>query len=109
MSVLGELGGLVGWEQGRISPGIYFDEEVYRREHARIFEGGWVPVGHEDMVRNPGDYVTNYMREAPVMRVRDRAGAVRGLANKCRDRGHRVRRFDRGTVRGWPGSYRRWR
>ena len=39
MSVLGELGSLVGWERGRISPGIYFDEEVYRREHARIDNG----------------------------------------------------------------------
>src|SRR5262249_32639218 len=37
MSVLGELGSLVGWERGRISPAIYFDQEVYRREHARIF------------------------------------------------------------------------
>ena len=31
MSVLGDLGSLVGWERGRVSPGIYFDEEVYRR------------------------------------------------------------------------------
>jgi phenylpropionate dioxygenase-like ring-hydroxylating dioxygenase large terminal subunit len=108
MSVLGELGSLVGWERGRISPGIYFDEEVYRREHARIFEGGWVPVGHEDMVRNPGDYVTNYMGEVPVILVRDRAGTVRVLVNKCRHRGNQVCLFDRGNVRGWTCSYHGW-
>ena len=67
MSVLGELGSLVGWERGRISPAIYFDPEVYRREQARVFEGSWVPVGHEDMVRNPGDYVANYVGEVPVI------------------------------------------
>ena len=108
MSVLGELGSLVGWERGRVSPGIYFDEEVYRREHARIFEGGWVPVGHEDMVRNPGDYVTNYMGEVPVILVRDRAGTVRVLVNKCRHRGNQVCLFDRGNVRGWTCSYHGW-
>src|ERR1700726_1413795 len=82
MSVLGELGSLVGWERGRISPAIYFDEEVYRREQARVFAGGWVPVGHEDMVRRPGDYVTNYMGEVPVIVLRDRGGVVRVLVNK---------------------------
>ena len=108
MSVLGELGSLVGWEQGRISPGIYFDEEVYRREQARIFEGSWLPVGHEDMVRNPGDYVTNYMGEVPVILARDRAGTVRVLVNKCRHRGNQVCLFDRGNVRGFTCSYHGW-
>jgi len=108
MSVLGELGSLVGWEQGRISPAIYFDEEVYRRELARIFEGSWLPVGHEDMVRNPGDYVTNYMGEVPVILVRDRGGRVRVLINKCRHRGNQVCLFDRGNVRGFTCSYHGW-
>jgi phenylpropionate dioxygenase-like ring-hydroxylating dioxygenase large terminal subunit len=108
MSVLGELGSLVGWERGQISPAIYFDEEVYRREHARIFEGSWVPVGHEDMVRNPGDYVTNYMGEVPVIVVRDRAGSVRVFVNKCRHRGNQVCLFDRGNVRGFTCSYHGW-
>ncbi len=39
MSVLGELGSLVGWERGRISPAIYFDEEVYRREQCPDLRG----------------------------------------------------------------------
>ena len=100
--------GLVGWERGQISPAIYFDEEVYRREHARVFEGGWVPVGHEDMVRDPGDYVTNYMGEVPVILVRDQAGSVRVFINKCRHRGNQVCLFDRGNVRGLTCSYHGW-
>lgn len=108
MSVLGELGSLVGWEQGRISPAIYFDPQVYRREHARVFEEGWVPVGHADMVRSPGDYVTNYLGEVPVIVVRDRGGTVRVLVNKCRHRGNQVCLFDRGNVRGFTCSYHGW-
>jgi phenylpropionate dioxygenase-like ring-hydroxylating dioxygenase large terminal subunit len=108
MSVLGELGSLVGWEQGRVSPAIYFDQEVYRRELERIFAEGWVPVGHEDMVRNPGDYVTNYLGEVPVIVVRDRAGTVRVLVNKCRHRGNQVCLFDRGNVPGFTCSYHGW-
>ena len=108
MSVLGELGSLVGWERGRISPAIYFDPEVYRREHARIFEGSWVPVGHEEMVRNPGDYVANYLGEVPVIVARDRAGVIRVLINKCRHRGNQVCLFDRGNVRGFTCSYHGW-
>jgi phenylpropionate dioxygenase-like ring-hydroxylating dioxygenase large terminal subunit len=108
MSVLDELGSLVGWERGRISPAIYFDDEVYRREHARIFEESWVPVGHEDMVRSPGDYVTTYMGEVPVIVVRDRGGSVRVLVNKCRHRGNQVCLFDRGNVGGFTCSYHGW-
>jgi nitrite reductase/ring-hydroxylating ferredoxin subunit len=108
MSVLGELSSLVGWERGRIFPAIYFDEEVYRREQARIFAEGWVPVGHADMVRNPGDYVTNYLGEVPVIVVRDRAGTIRVLVNKCRHRGNQVCLFDRGNVRGFTCSYHGW-
>jgi phenylpropionate dioxygenase-like ring-hydroxylating dioxygenase large terminal subunit len=108
MSVLGELGSLVGWERGQISPAIYFDPEVYRREHARVFAGSWVPVGHEDMVRNPGDYVANYVGEVPVIVARDRAGTIRVLINKCRHRGNQVCLFDRGNVRGFTCSYHGW-
>ena len=67
MSTVDELQHLVEWEQGLVNPAIYFDEEVYRLEQERIFEGAWLPVGHEDMVRNPGDYITNYMGEVPVI------------------------------------------
>jgi phenylpropionate dioxygenase-like ring-hydroxylating dioxygenase large terminal subunit len=108
VSVLSELPSEVGWERGRISPGIYFDEEVYRREHERIFADAWVPVGHADMVRNPGDYVSNYMGEVPVIVVRDQTGTIRVLVNKCRHRGNQVCLFDRGNVRGFTCSYHGW-
>ena len=108
MSVLDELTSLVAWEEGLVYPGIYFDDEVYRLEHERVFERGWLPVGHEDMIPNPGDYVTNYMGEVPVVVVRDRSGTIRVFINKCRHRGNQVCLFDRGNVRAFTCSYHGW-
>lgn len=108
MALVDELSDLVGWQTGRISPAIYFDEEIYRRERELIFERTWLPVGHEDMVRNPGDYVTNYMGEVPVILTRDRQGSLHVLINKCRHRGNQVCLFDRGNVRAFTCSYHGW-
>ena len=102
------LGSLVRWEEGLVSPMIYFDEEIYREELSRVFESGWVPLGHEDMIRNPGDYVTNYIGEVPVIVVRDRSGTIRVFINRCRHRGNTVCLFDRGNVRAFTCSYHGW-
>ena len=99
---------LVRWEEGLVSPEIYFDEAIYKAEQARVFETAWLPLGHEDMVRNPGDYVTNYMGEVPVILVRDRSGTIRVFINKCRHRGNEVCLFDRGNVRAFTCSYHGW-
>lgn len=76
-STLGNLRQLVDWENGRVTPAIHFDEEIYRIEAERVFGRAWLVVGHEDMVRKPGDYVTNYMGEVPVVIARDATGEIR--------------------------------
>jgi hypothetical protein len=68
----GELRQHVDWQNGLIAPAIHFDEDVYRLEAQHVFNRAWLVVGHEDMVRKPGDYITNYMGEVPVIVVRDR-------------------------------------
>jgi phenylpropionate dioxygenase-like ring-hydroxylating dioxygenase large terminal subunit len=108
MSGSGDLRSIVTWERGLIYPTIYFDEEIYKREHEQIFESAWMPVGHEDMVRNPGDYITNYIGEVPIILVKDRSGTVRVFINKCRHRGNEVCLFDRGNVRAFTCSYHGW-
>lgn len=51
----GNLRELADWERGLVSPAIHFDEQVYRAEQERVFGRAWLVVGHEDMVRKPGD------------------------------------------------------
>jgi phenylpropionate dioxygenase-like ring-hydroxylating dioxygenase large terminal subunit len=98
----------VDFESGEVAPFIHFDPEVYRIEAERVFNRAWLVVGHEDMVRRPGDYVTNYMGEVPVIVVRDNRGGIRVLVNKCAHRGNQVCLFDRGNVKGFTCSYHGW-
>ena len=105
---MAELRELADWKNGRISPSVFFDEDVYRREGEQVFGRSWLVVGHEDMVRKPGDYVTNYMGEVPVILVRDAQGTVRVLVNKCAHRGTQVCLYDRGNAKSFTCSYHGW-
>ena len=103
-----ELRRLTNWEEGLVSPAIHFDEETYRLEQDRVFGTAWLVVGHEDMVRRPGDYITNYMGEVPVIVTRSRSGEIRVLINRCMHRGNQVCLFDRGNARAFTCSYHGW-
>src|SRR5712692_3830094 len=103
-----ELREIANWEKGLISPAIHFDEEIYRQEQERVFGRAWLVVGHEDMIRKPGDYVTNYMGEVPIIVLRDGQGTIRVLVNRCAHRGNQVCLFDRGNARAFTCSYHGW-
>lgn len=98
----------VDWQNGLISPAIHFDEEIYRAESDKVFSKSWLVVGHTDMLRKPGDYVTNYMGETPIIVTRGRDNDFNVLVNKCAHRGNQVCLFDRGNVRGFTCSYHGW-
>jgi phenylpropionate dioxygenase-like ring-hydroxylating dioxygenase large terminal subunit len=108
MTTTADLRQLVAWREGVVSPEIYFDEDLYRLEQERVFSSSWVPVGHEDMIRSPGDYVTNYIGEVPVIVLRNNEGEIRVLINRCRHRGNEVCLFDRGNARNFTCSYHGW-
>ncbi|MEE8537515.1 MAG: Rieske 2Fe-2S domain-containing protein, partial [Acidobacteriota bacterium] len=108
MTSVSELRQFVDWEHGLISPAVLFDEDVYRQEQERVFGHSWLVVGHEDMVRKPGDYITNYMGETPVILVRDMKGEIHVNVNKCVHRGNQVCLYDRGNARGFTCSYHGW-
>lgn len=108
MVSVSELREIVNWKQGLISPAVLFDQEVYRQEQERVFGRAWLVVGHEDMIRRPGDYVTNYMGEVPVIVVRDTKGKIHVLVNECPHRGNQVCIFDRGRAPSFICSYHGW-
>lgn len=85
-------------EQGEIPAAIFSDPDVYRLEQDAIFSRCWLFVAHESEVPSPGDYVTRYMGEHPVIVTRDEHGKIQVLLNVCRHRGMRICRADLGNA-----------
>ncbi|MGY8996812.1 MAG: aromatic ring-hydroxylating oxygenase subunit alpha, partial [Alphaproteobacteria bacterium] len=80
----------VNIDEGLVSRKIFFDPEVYQLELERIFARSWLFLGHESQIPEPGDYMTAYMGEDPVIIVRGDDGKIRGFLNSCRHRGMKV-------------------
>ncbi len=105
---LNKLRAATDWEHGRISPSIHFDEDIYRLERERVFGRSWLVVGHEGMIPRPGDYITNYLGEVPVIVSRGKDGNVYVLLNRCAHRGLSVCPNDRGNIRVFTCPYHGW-
>ena len=92
-----EIKSLIDPEGGLIDRRIFADREIYQLERERIFARCWLYLGHECEIPNPGDFVTAYMGEEPVILWRDLNRQVHAYLNVCRHRGNRVCRADRGN------------
>ena len=99
---------LVDLEHRTVSPRVFTDPDVYRAEQERIFARCWLYVAHETQIPQPGDFITNYMGEEPVVVCRDGEGRVRVFVNSCRHRGMRVCRADEGNTRVFQCPYHGW-
>lgn len=96
-----KLDGLVDLERGTVSASIYTDEQIYQLELEKIFGKCWLFLAHESMIPSPGDYITTYMGEDPVIVTRLPDGTVGAFLNVCRHRGMRLCRSDGGNVRAF--------
>src|SRR5260370_7244793 len=73
-----------GASLARVPYWLYQDEDNYRRELRRIFEGPtWSYVCLESDVERPGDYRTTFLGEMPVIVARAVAGAIHAFENRC--------------------------
>ncbi len=99
---------LVDLERRTVSPRVFTDPDVYRAEQERVFGRCWLYVAHESQIPQPGDFVTNYMGEEPVIVCRDADGRVRVFINSCRHRGMRFCRTDTGNTRTFHCPYHGW-
>ncbi|HWE44787.1 MAG TPA: aromatic ring-hydroxylating dioxygenase subunit alpha, partial [Caulobacteraceae bacterium] len=61
-------------------------DEAYRREQATLLRRAWRLVGHESMLKDAGDYLTDLVGGAPVIVVRGADGEIRAFHNVCRHR-----------------------
>jgi dibenzofuran dioxygenase subunit alpha len=99
---------LVRLDEGLISRKIFFDHDIYKQELERIFGKCWLFLAHESQLPKPGDYVTNYMAEDPVVVCRGDDAKIRVFLNSCRHRGMKVCRTDSGNASEFQCSFHGW-
>jgi phenylpropionate dioxygenase-like ring-hydroxylating dioxygenase large terminal subunit len=65
----------------------YSDDELLRRERARIFARSWQYGGRAEQVAAPGSFLATDAGGIPILVTRDTSGALRAFLNVCRHRG----------------------
>jgi phenylpropionate dioxygenase-like ring-hydroxylating dioxygenase large terminal subunit len=65
----------------------YTDEELLRRERARIFASSWQYAGRAVQVEQPGSFLATDAGGIPILVTRDATGELRAFLNVCRHRG----------------------
>ena len=95
-------------DEGRVHRRLYRDEQIHQLELERIFARCWLFIGHESQVPDPGDFVTTWMGEDPVIMTRDSSGQINVLLNNCPHKGRTVCTLDQGNARSFVCPYHGW-
>ncbi len=90
-----------------LPPACYTDPAFFAAERERLFLREWLPVGREEDVPAPGDYVCTDRFGEPLVVVRDAEGVLHALSRVCRHRGMPVVE-GRGRRRSFQCPYHLW-
>lgn len=99
---------LIDLDRREVSMRVLADPELYRLELEKLFTRAWLCLAHESEIPLPGDFVTRYMGEDPVIVSRDRHGAINVLLNVCQHRGMEVCRAEVGNATQFRCAYHGW-
>lgn len=93
---------------GAVSREVFNSTAIYQLEQIRIFQRNWMYLAHESQLKNPGDFVTAYMGEVPVIVAKGSDGKISTSINSCSHRGLRVCRVDQGNAARFVCPYHTW-
>lgn len=93
----------------RIPYWAYQDEGIYRREQARVYQGNtWNYLCLEAEVAKPGDFVSSFVGETPVVVARDNDGELYAFENRCSHRGALICLENSGHAEQFTCVYHAW-
>jgi len=93
----------------RIPNWVYTDPELFAREQQRIFAGeSWLYVCLEAELAQPGAFKRARLGAKEVVAVRDAAGAIGVLVNRCAHRSAQFCSAARGLVQEFVCPYHQW-
>lgn len=97
-----------GLARGTLPQWVLTDPAVFQLEVQRIFARSWYFLGHESELPLPGDYVTRWYVNDPILLTRDKDGRLRGFLNSCMHRGTMLCTADSGNRKSFTCPYHGW-
>ena len=58
-------------KEDRVHGSVYTDPEIFEEEIDKVFHRGWVYIGHDSEIPNPGDFRLRKIGRQSVIMVRD--------------------------------------
>jgi salicylate 5-hydroxylase large subunit len=92
-----------------IAASVYTDDAIYQRELERLFYSGhWCYIGLDCEIPNAGDFKRTVVGERSVIMVRDKAGDINVIENRCAHRGVAFCRERTGNASSFTCPYHQW-
>ena len=83
-----DINALVDAQQGRVTPLIYTDPDIYQLELERVFGRCWLFLAHESQIPKAGDFSTPIWAKTPLWwcgkkMVRSRLFSISAATAQC--------------------------
>lgn len=96
-------------ERDRVHGSLYTDPGIFDLEIERIWQTGWVFIGHTSEIPNPNDFVMKSIGPEPLIMTRGRDREVHVMFNRCSHRGNEVCHAARGNAATFTCQYHGWK
>jgi phenylpropionate dioxygenase-like ring-hydroxylating dioxygenase large terminal subunit len=95
-------------QHDRVHGSVYTDATVFNDEMERIFHSGWVYIGHDSEVNQPGAFCVKPIGRQSVIMTRDKAGQVHVMYDRCPHRGNKICQTEKGVGNALTCPYHGW-